>query len=95
VVLGSRSRAPVLVKQVATVSVGPEMRRGLTDFNGAGDTVGGIIVMRQGEDAPAVIQRVKNKIAEIQKTLPEGVKIISVYDRSDLIERAIETLKGT
>lgn len=95
VVLGSRSRAPILVKQVATVSVGPEMRRGLTDFNGAGDTVGGIIVMRQGEDAPAVIQRVKNKIAEIQKTLPEGVKIISVYDRSDLIERAIETLKGT
>lgn len=95
VMLNSRSRAPTLVKQVATVSVGPEMRRGITDFNGFGDTVGGIIVMRQGEDAPAVIDRVKAKINEIQKSLPEGVKIISVYDRSDLIERAIETLKGT
>lgn len=95
VMLGTRSRAPILVKQVATVSVGPEMRRGITDFNGFGDTVGGIIVMRQGEDAPAVIDRVKSKIIEIQKALPEGVKIISVYDRSDLIERAIETLKGT
>jgi len=95
VTLNPRSRAPILVKQVATVSVGPEMRRGITDFNGFGDTVGGIIVMRQGEDAPAVIDRVKTKIGEIQKSLPEGVKIISVYDRSDLIERAIETLKGT
>lgn len=89
------SRAPVLVKQVATVSVGPEMRRGITDFNGEGDTVGGIIVMRQGEDAPSVIERVKAKIEEIQKTLPEGIKIKTVYDRSDLIHRAIETLKGT
>lgn len=95
VTLNSRSRAPILVKQVATVSVGPEMRRGITDFNGFGDTVGGIIVMRQGDDAPAVIDRVKAKISEIQNSLPEGVKIISVYDRSDLIERAIETLKGT
>ncbi|MCC7406061.1 MAG: efflux RND transporter permease subunit [Bdellovibrionales bacterium] len=95
VMLNTRSRAPILIKQVATVSVGPEMRRGITDFNGFGDTVGGIIVMRQGEDAPAVIERVKAKISEIQKSLPEGVKIISVYDRSDLIERAIETLKGT
>ena len=90
-----RSRAPVVVKQVATVSVGPEMRRGITDFNGFGDTVGGIIVMRQGEDVPAVIERVKSKIADIQKSLPEGVKIIPAYDRSELIERAIETLKGT
>ncbi|MGE0633764.1 MAG: efflux RND transporter permease subunit, partial [Pseudobdellovibrionaceae bacterium] len=95
VTLNPRSRAPILVKQVATVSIGPEMRRGITDFNGLGDTVGGIIVMRQGEDAPAVIERVKEKIKEIQKALPEGVKITSVYDRSDLIERAIDTLKGT
>lgn len=90
-----RNRAPILVKQIATVSVGPEMRRGITDFNGLGDTVGGIIVMRQGEDVPAVIKRVKEKISEIQKSLPEGVKIVSVYDRSDLIERAINTLKST
>jgi Cu(I)/Ag(I) efflux system membrane protein CusA/SilA len=59
-----RSRAPILIKQVATVSVGPEMRRGITDFNGLGDAVGGIIVMRQGEDAPAVISRVKERIDE-------------------------------
>ena len=90
-----RSRAPVLVKQIASVSVGPEMRRGITDFNGLGDTVGGVIVMRQGEDAPAVINRVKEKIKEVQKALPDGVEIVSVYDRSDLISRAIETLKGT
>ena len=90
-----RSRSPVLVKQVAQVSIGPEMRRGITDFNGQGDTVGGIIVMRQGEDAPSVISRVKEKIDDIRKSLPEGVKIQTVYDRSDLIHRAIETLKFT
>lgn len=95
VLYNPRSRAPILVKQVATVSVGPEIRRGITDYNGLGDTVGGIIVMRQGEDVPAVIARVKEKIAAIQKTLPEGVQIVSVYDRSDLIERAMETLRGT
>ncbi len=90
-----KSRAPILVKQVADVSIGPEIRRGITDFNGHGDTVGGIIVMRQGEDAPSVIGRVKERISEIQKSLPEGVEIETVYDRSDLIHRAIETLKGT
>ncbi len=95
VMYNPRSRAPLLVKQVATVSVGPEMRRGITDYNGLGDSVGGIIVMRQGADAPEVIGRVKQKLKEIQKSLPEGVQIISVYDRSDLIERAIGTLKST
>lgn len=95
VIYNPRSRAPILVKQVATVSVGPEMRRGITDFNGLGDTVGGIIVMRQGENAPVVIDKVKDKLAEIQNALPDGVKIISVYDRSDLIERAMNTLRGT
>lgn len=89
------SKAPILVKQVATVSFGPEMRRGITDFNGMGDTVGGIIVMRQGEDAPTVIAKVKEKISEIQKTLPENVKIQTVYDRSELIHRAVATLKAT
>lgn len=90
-----KSRAPILIKQVASVSMGPEMRRGITDFNGEGDTTGGIIVMREGEDAPSVISRVKEKINEIQKSLPDGVKIKTVYDRSDLIGRAIHTLKGT
>lgn len=90
-----RSRAPILIKQVATVSIGPEMRRGITDFNGLGNAVGGIVVMRQGEDVPTVISRVKIKLAEIQKSLPEGVKIISVYDRSDLISRAMKNLRST
>lgn len=92
---GSKSRSPILVKQVADVSIGPEMRRGITDFNGKGDTVGGVIVMRQGEDAPQVIKAVKEKLEELGKFLPEGVKIKTVYDRSDLIERAIDTLRGT
>lgn len=91
----ANSKAPILVKQVATVSIGPEMRRGVTDYNGLGDAVGGIIVMRQGEDAPSVISRVKERISEIQKSLPENVKIKTVYDRSDLIHRAVDTLKGT
>jgi Cu(I)/Ag(I) efflux system membrane protein CusA/SilA len=90
-----KSRAPILVKQVAHVSFGSEMRRGITDFNGKGDSVGGIIVMRQGEDAPSVIGRVKDRLKEIQKTLPAGVKIVSAYDRSDLIQRAMDTLKHT
>jgi len=90
-----RTRAPILVKEVANVSFGPEIRRGVSDFNGMGDTVGGIIVMRQGEDTPKVIARVKDKIAEISPGLPEGVKLIPVYDRSDLIHRAIDTLKHT
>ncbi len=89
------SKAPILVKQVAQVSFGPEMRRGITDYNGRGDAVGGIIVMRQGEDAPTIIAKVKEKISEIQKTLPENVKIHAVYDRSDLIHRAVATLKAT
>ena len=92
---GSTSRSPILIKQIADVSIGPEMRRGITDFNGKGDVVGGVIVMRQGEDAPKVIGAVKEKIKDIEKFLPEGVKVQTVYDRSDLIDRAIDTLKGT
>lgn len=95
VAYGKQSRSPILVKQVADVSIGAEMRRGITDFNGQGDVVGGIIVMRQGEDAPRVIKAVKDKINDIKKYLPEGVKIQTSYDRSDLIDRAIDTLKGT
>ncbi len=92
---GPNSRSPILVKQVADVSIGAEMRRGITDFNGQGDVVGGVVVMRQGEDAPHVIQSVKDKINDIQQYLPKGVIVQSVYDRSNLINRAIDTLKGT
>jgi copper/silver efflux system protein len=83
---------PVLVKQVAKVALGPDLRRGVADFDGLGDTVGGIIVMRQGENALAVIQRVKDKLAELGPTLPDGVIVVPTYDRSDLIQRSIATL---
>lgn len=86
---------PVLLEQVAEVTLGPEMRRGISDYNGTGDVVSGIIVMRQGEDVPRVIAAVKEKIKLIEKSLPEGVKIKTVYDRSDLIERAMNTLRTT
>ncbi len=84
---------PVLLKNVAGVSIGPEMRRGIADLDGQGDAVGGTIVMRFGENALNVIQRVKAKLKEIEPSLPEGVKIEVTYDRSQLILRAIENLK--
>ena len=88
-----RSRAPILVKDVARVVWGPEERRGITDFNGEGNTVGGIVVMRQGEDTLRVIERVKEKLEELKPSLPPGAEIVPIYDRSDLIHRALETLR--
>jgi Cu(I)/Ag(I) efflux system membrane protein CusA/SilA len=84
---------PILIKNVANVVLGPDMRRGIADLDGEGDTVGGIIVIRQGENALNVINRVKAKIEEIKPSLPKGVQLVTTYDRSDLIHRAIETLK--
>ncbi|MBI3292851.1 MAG: efflux RND transporter permease subunit, partial [Elusimicrobia bacterium] len=84
---------PVLVKHLGRVALGPEIRRGVADLDGEGDTVGGIVVMRQGENALNVINRVKAKIEDIKPSLPKGVEIITTYDRSDLIHRSIETLK--
>ncbi|HEY9854414.1 MAG TPA: CusA/CzcA family heavy metal efflux RND transporter [Stenomitos sp.] len=84
---------PIYVRNVATVQLGTEMRRGLLEKNGDGEAVGGIIVMRQGENAKAVIDRVKAKLTELQKGLPAGVTVSPAYDRSDLIERAVDTLK--
>ncbi len=89
----AKTGAPVLVKHLATVELGPEMRRGVSDLNGWGDAPGGIIVMRQGENALKVIDAVKQKLAELAPTLPEGVRIVPVYDRSDLIKRAIDALE--
>ncbi|MDE3246867.1 MAG: efflux RND transporter permease subunit, partial [Acidobacteriota bacterium] len=79
--------------EVATVSLGPEIRRGLTDLNGHGDVVGGIVVMRQGENALNVIERVKTRLADLKISLPKGVEVVPVYDRSELIHRSIETVK--
>ncbi|MBK6879675.1 MAG: efflux RND transporter permease subunit [Elusimicrobia bacterium] len=83
---------PVLVKNVARVVVGPDIRRGVADLDGLGETVGGIVVMRSGENALNVIDRVKAKIRDVKASLPEGMEIVPVYDRSDLIHRAIDTL---
>ncbi len=84
---------PVLLKDIARVELGPEIRRGVSDLDGLGDHVGGIVVMRHGENALNVINVVKEKLKEIQPSLPKGVEIITTYDRSDLITRAIDTLK--
>ncbi len=87
------SGIPVLVKNVASVVLGPDIRRGVADLDGQGDTVGGIVIMRQGENALNLINRVKAKIEEIKPSLPKGVEIVTTYDRSELIRRAIDTLK--
>ncbi len=84
---------PVLVKNIAKVALGPDIRRGVADLDGEGDTVGGIVIMRYGENALNVINRVKEKIEEIKPSLPEGVQIVTTYDRSELIKHSIKTLK--
>ena len=84
---------PVLIRDVATAQLGPEMRRGLAELNGEGETVGGIVVVRFGANAYQVIQDVKTKLDELKQGLPEDVEIITVYDRSGLIERSIATLR--
>lgn len=88
-----KNGTPILIKNIAKVVIGPDIRRGVADFDGEGDVVGGTVVMRFGENALNVINRVKDKLKEIEPTLPEGVKVEVVYDRSDLILKAIDTLK--
>lgn len=85
---------PVRVGDLGAVSIGPEMRRGVSELDGKGDAVGGIIVMRQGENALDVIEGVKKKLEELRPAFPAGMKIVTTYDRSDLIERAIATLRS-
>jgi copper/silver efflux system protein len=94
VVVGTDLRGvPIYLKNLGTVQLGGAIRRGLLDLNGEGEAVGGIIVMRYGENANDVIDRVKEKISALEKGLPPGIRIVTSYDRSDLIERAIHTLK--
>jgi len=83
---------PILLKDVADIGTGPQMRRGIAELNGEGEVVGGIVVMRFGENAQDVINRVKAKLEKLKKGLPEGVEIVPVYDRSSLIERAVNNL---
>jgi len=84
---------PVLLSDVATIQLGPQMRRGVADLNGDGDAVGGIVVIRHGENALNVIKRVKEKLEDFKPSLPEGVKIVSTYDRSELIQKSIDNLR--
>ncbi|MCW8327606.1 efflux RND transporter permease subunit [Photobacterium sp. SDRW27] len=83
---------PLLLGDIADINLGPQMRRGISEFNGEGEAVGGVIVMRFGENARDVIENVKTKLAELQRSLPEGVEIVPTYDRSGLIDRAVENL---
>ena len=85
---------PVLLGDVATVQVGPDMRRGIAELNGEGEVAGGVIVMRQGKNAREVIEGVRTKLAELKVSLPPGVEIVTTYDRSGLIDRAVENLTG-
>ncbi len=84
---------PILLNSVAKIRLGPQLRRGIAELNGKGEVVGGVVVMRMGENAREVITLVKKKLLKLSKSLPKGVEIITTYDRSSLIERAIDTLK--
>ena len=97
IVVGVRSKSgtPILIKDLGMVTLGPDMRRGIAELNGEGEVVGGIVIMRYGENALKVIERVRAKLEGLKPSLPSGVEIVTTYDRADLIERAIETLKGT
>ncbi|MCL7423045.1 MAG: efflux RND transporter permease subunit [Methylobacter sp.] len=83
---------PIRLEDVAHVHIGPELRRGLVELDGEGETAGGVVIMRFGENARATIEGVRAKLAELAKGLPKGVEIVPVYDRGDLIERAVDTL---
>ena len=91
-VAGERG-TPVLIRDIGSVTLGPDMRRGIAELNGQGEVVSGIVVMRHGENALNLIDRVKQKIKEVEPSLPPGIKIVTTYDRSDLILRSIATLK--
>ncbi|MDP1570633.1 MAG: CusA/CzcA family heavy metal efflux RND transporter [Vicinamibacterales bacterium] len=91
----SPSGTPILVRDVARVQIGPEMRRGVAELDGEGEVVGGIVIMRFGENALGVIDRVKAKIASVEGALPEGVRLVTTYDRSGLIRESVGTLRTT
>ncbi|MFN8092243.1 MAG: efflux RND transporter permease subunit [Vicinamibacteria bacterium] len=84
---------PVLLRDVGNVALGPEIRRGVTGLDGRGDVVAGIVIMRHGENARDVIERVKQRLKEVEPSLPEGVRVVTTYDRSELIQRSIDNLK--
>lgn len=85
---------PIYLKDVARVQIGPEMRRGIAELNGEGEVAGGVVLLRSGKNAREVITAVKEKLATLQKSLPEGVEVVTTYDRSQLIDRAIDNLRS-
>jgi Cu(I)/Ag(I) efflux system membrane protein CusA/SilA len=85
---------PLVLSDVAEIRFGPQMRRGIADLDGEGEVVGGVVIMRWGENASETIIAVKERLSELQRSLPDGVEIITTYDRSDLIQRAVDTLQG-
>ncbi len=85
---------PILLRDIADIRLGPELRRGVGELNGEGEAVGGVIIMRAGGNAEATIKRVKEKLETLKASLPDGVELVTTYDRSKLIERSVETLKG-
>jgi copper/silver efflux system protein len=89
------SGTPVRVRDVATVTYGPALRRGTADLDGRGEAVGGVVIMRVGENAEKVIERVKSELTLLQPSLPKGLRVVPVYDRSELIDRAVDNLKHT
>ena len=93
--VNAQTGTPVLVRDVATVTFGPDMRRGVAELDGKGETVGGVVIMRYGENAQKVIERTKEKLNELKSTLPPGVKLVTTYDRSELIDRAVDNLRHT
>jgi len=95
VLTASEDGTPIRIKDVGQVGLGPDIRRGVSDLDGKGEVVSGIVVMRQGQNAMDVIKRVKAKIKEIEPGLPTGVKVVPIYDRSELIQRSIDNLKST
>jgi Cu(I)/Ag(I) efflux system membrane protein CusA/SilA len=95
IVLAQQNGIPVLLRDVARVELGPEERRGIAELNGEGEVVSGVVLQREGQNALTVIESVRRRLAEIAGSLPEGVTVSSVYDRSALIARAIETLQHT
>jgi Cu(I)/Ag(I) efflux system membrane protein CusA/SilA len=93
VVVKASGGTPILLRDVASIALGPQMRRGIGDLDGNGDVVGGVVIMRHGENALNVIKQVKVKLEELKPSMPEGVEVKATYDRSELIEKSIENLK--
>jgi Cu(I)/Ag(I) efflux system membrane protein CusA/SilA len=95
IMANAQTGTPVLVSDVATVTFGPDMRRGVAELDGKGEVVGGVVIMRYGENAQKVIERTKEKLNDLKSTLPLGVKLVTTYDRSELIDRAVDNLRHT